>query len=936
MERFKELNNENNTCMLINPEHNYLYNSFNKLLPQNPIEIRNQRAKMENNIQNSTDDTKINANTNLNSSYQKTTSMFNESNYDSNSQTDRSSNNIKEIKVNIGNKEKKSLLYDDNSNNYLLNSQILYENNLDKILLIQIWWKNIYKIILIQKYVRGYLFRINMVNIIYFIRCCFKLFFKIMMNKIKRYVKGSDINYSKIDVFNSTEMKDNKKIKKKESNQKFSKDKKLKNHPSFNRTNNFTTNKKIDEIQKSKNKKCKNIVVEKFRTNNPINNPINVNVNKSNNKLIPIKPNNNKYLIKNKNNKINKNKKEQEKEKKEIISNILNKDKIIANNIFNIYNNVKKFYEKENNNNSSNYYDLNNSSGSNFFAKNPTKKNVNKKSNNKMKLNKKGSMKNINKNNIINKNNNRNLNININSESKTDRSSSCSPKDKEISSILYLLKLKKAFLFWSSYTSKKKIIQKLKIIKKFETPYNNQKTLSIYSQNKNGQGKTSSIKTKTINLSNSLINIKNNKISPQKITIKNNSSRPNIVNNNYTKKHSNSVENNNSTINTKPPKPELNSSFNYEKQKSLEKNNNKNSFKNMSLNNKVIVVSQYDRKKDTMNNNNNINSNNNANEEKKIYYFYAIINLIDKHSKRKRIKKSFNIWKSLIRYNRTFINSFGIEEKIISFKSLKQPFKNNNKTKETKFNKSKLLFQRNNPGLSNCQTEAGCDDQFSNEQENQKSIKKDLYAQNPLEKSVHQNFFKSNNNKSKIVYQKKLLIQKKFRNQSMNTIHYEGEEDTNNNTIIENNKEMNYFSKSPENTFYNMNSHINYNNLNNSDFFNRSNNFDKNIGNIGRINKLNVKGIEETEVFFNPQVHTVKNSFIVRNKKINEDNGFNSNTINVNIIENYRKIDLKKDNINNMFNNNDKKEITIKKIKIKEGNKKIKKNSHSKEIKNDN
>ena len=416
-----------------------------------------------------------------------------------------------------------------------------------------------------------------------------------------------------------------------------------------------------------------------------------------------------------------------------------------------------------------------------------------------------------------------------------------------------------------------------------------------------------------------------------------NSSRENIVNNNYTKKHSNSVENNNSTINTKPPKPELNSSFNYEKQRSLEKNNNKKSFKNISLNNKVIVVSQYDRKKDTMNNNNIINSNNNVNEEKKIYYFNAIINLIDKHSKRKRIKKYFNVWKSLIRYNRTFINSFGIEEKIISFKSLKQPFKNNNNTKETKFNKSKLLYQRNNPGLSNCQTEAGCDDQFNNEQENQKCIKKDLYTQNPLEKSVHQNLFKSNNNKSKIVYQKKLLIQKKMRNQSMNTNHYEGEEDTkNNNTIIENNKEMNYFSKSPENTFYNMNSHINYNNLNNSDFFNRTNNFDKNIGNIGRIKKLNAKGIEETEIFFNPQVHTSKNSFIVRNQKINEENDFNSNTINVNVIENYRKIDLEKDNINTMYNNYDKNEITIKKIKIKDGNKKIKKNSHSKEIKNDN
>ena len=537
-------------------------------------------------------------------------------------------------------------------------------------------------------------------------------------------------------------------------------------------------------------------------------------------------------------------------------------------------------------------------------------------------------MKNINKNIIINKSNN------INNDSKTDRSSSGTPKGKEINSIIFLLKLKKAFLFWGSYTTKKKIIQRLKNIKNFKTPYNTQKTLSIYSLNKSGQGKISSIKTKAINFSNSLINLKKNKNIPQKINMKNNSSRKNIINYNFTKKHSNSVENNNSTINAKPLKSILNSSFNYEKQISLEKHNKKNTFKNSSFNNNVVVVSQYDRKKDIIKkehmNNNNIIINNNINEEKKTYYFYAIINLIDKHNKRKKIKKCFNIWKSLIRYNRSFINSFVIEEKIISFKSLKQPFKNNNNnTKETKFNKSKLLYEQNNPGLSNCQTEVGCDVQINKEQLNQK------YTQNPLEKSVHSNLLK-NNNKSKIVYQKKLLIPKKMRNQSMNSIHLNDCEDDNNknNTINENNKEMNYYSKSPENTFYNMNSHITYNNLNNSDFFNRTNNFDKNIGNIGRIKKRNVTGIEETEVFFNPQVHTVKNSFIFRNKKINEENGFNSNTINVNVIENYRKNNLNQDNINNIFNDNDKNEITIKKIIIKEGNKKIHKNSYCKEIKN--
>ena len=286
METFKELNNENNSCMLINPDKNYLYKSFNILVPQNPVEIRNQRAKIGNKIQNSTDDTKFNANTNFNSSYQKTISICNESNCDSNSQTDRSSNNIKEIKVNLGIKEKKNIIYDDNnSNNKLVNITNLYDKNLDKILLLQKWWKHIYKIIVIQKYLRGFLFRRNMSNILYFIKCCYTLFFKLMINKIKRFVKENENN--KIDVFKSTEMKDIKKIKKNELSHKFLKDKKLNNYPSFNRTNFFTTNQKIDEIKKNKNKKFKN---EKFGTNNPINNPINVNINKSNDKLISIKP----------------------------------------------------------------------------------------------------------------------------------------------------------------------------------------------------------------------------------------------------------------------------------------------------------------------------------------------------------------------------------------------------------------------------------------------------------------------------------------------------------------------------------------------------------------------------------------------------------------------------------------------------------------------
>ena len=940
MESFTEFNNENNSCMLINPDNN----NFNILLPISPSEIRNQRAKVENKTNNSTDDTKIKANLNLNSSYQKTFSLFNESNCDSNSQTDRSSNNLKEIKVNKTTKKQKNQLHNENNNLSFNNKLNFKEDKLQKIILIQKWWKKVYKIIFIQKYLRGFFIRKNMTNIIYFIKYSFKLLFKLMMKNIKLYIKESNININKIKALNNTDKKENKdKIKKNELNNKYPNQKKnkLNYFPSFNKSNIIGINKKIDELKKTGNKNYKNDIIKKFGNNNPIN------VNKSNNHIVSFKPSN-KCLIKNKNNnnnnKINKNKKEQEKEKKEI-NNHANKDKLIANNIFNIYNNVKKYYEYENNNNS-NYTDINFSTTNNFFKKNKNvnNNNNNNNNNNKTKLKKRGSMKNINEKIIINKNNNINLNINI-SNPKTDRSYRCdnSPKEKEINSILYLLKLKKAFLFWNSYITKKKIFQKLKIIKSIKTPDNIKKTLSIYTLKNKEENKSGSIKTKKINLSNSLINIKKNKIIPQKLNInmKNNNSKQNIWINKYEKKinkHSNSVENNNSMINLKPPKSALNCSFNIEKDSSLDNKNN--AFLNNSFNNNVIVVSQYDRNNENKNKENiktnNIN-NNNINDDKKIYYFYAIINLIDKHNKRKRIKKIFNIWKSLIRYSHSFINTYGIEEKIISFKSLRSPIKNN--INENKSNK-------NNTVKFNCQTEAGVDEHFSQDKLNPIYIQKDLFTPNPLEKSIHPNLFKSNIKSSKIIYQKKLLVPKKMRNQSMNTIHTNEEDEYRNMTLADNNKEFNYFNQTIGNTYYNMNTYMNNNNsFNNSNYINSKNNFDKNIGNIqeGRINRLTVNGIEETEIVFTPnQSQTLKNSFIVGKNNSKDDDGFNPKKINVNVVENYRKIDLNKDNIiNNRTNrlkmNNEKSQITTKKINLLDKNKKNKNYSHSQEsIRNDN
>jgi hypothetical protein len=181
--------------------------------------------------------------------------------------------------------------------------------------------------------------------------------------------------------------------------------------------------------------------------------------------------------------------------------------------------------------------------------------------------------------------------------------------------------------------------------------------------------------------------LKRNKITPQKLRMKNTNIKPNLINSNYTKRinnHCQSVEsNNNSMINSKLPRASINNSFQCDIENNLPQNKN-NEYSDNLFNKSVIVVNQYDRntelKKD--NGKKNViqhNMNNNINETKKIYYFYAIMNLIDKQNKRKLVKKWFYLWKSLIRFSRSFINSRGIEEKIINFKNKRSPIKSTNK-----------------------------------------------------------------------------------------------------------------------------------------------------------------------------------------------------------------------------------------------------------------
>jgi len=583
------------------------------------------------------------------------------------------------------------------------------------------------------------------------------------------------------------------------------------------------------------------------------NNPINLS--KTKNNYTSINYNKDKFL-----NRIKKNNKEK---KEKEVKTITSKDKLIANNIFNIYNNVKKYYENENNNINMNNSDINYSTANNFFSKNKKNSVLNNNNKNKnakgKKMVTKGSMKNIKEKLIINKNNNINANINMNNNPKTDRSGRYdNNRTLNKHSILYLLKLKKAFIFWYDYLMKKKIIQKLKLIKNLQTP-------------------------KCVGLNRTMNAKKDNKF----------------------------------------------------------QTNKKNKFSSNLCNNSVIVVSQYDRNNETKKKEMSKYSdskNTDINENKKIYYFYAIINLIDKHNKRKKIKNYFNVWKKFIRYSRNFINNNKIEEKIISFKSLKSPLKNN--LNNNQFNQNNSLNKNNNFNNYNCQTETDDKACFNQIKEIPDFNRYDLLTPNPYEKSMHPNLYKTNFKSSKIVYQKKLLIPKKMRNESMKSLNInDEEEDRNMNmTLVDNNKEINLLNQSTGNAFYSTHTCMfNNNDLNNSVYIKRIN-FDNSVGkiNAGRINKSNI--IEEAEVCFTPstEVNTLKNSFVVEKKNIYDD-VIPPNKINVNVVENYNNVDLRKDNIeNNKYKINNENRITTKQIKIREKNRTFKNNSHSLEYRNDN
>ena len=929
---------------------------ISNLLPSKQIQNHNQSintslfTKEENKTHNSSNDNNINTNCNI--SYQKTLCLSNnESNYDLISQTDGSTinNNIREIKVNISGGQlkntQKNYFYQKYLNNQSLNSFLSDEVKIKKIIFIQQWWKTTYRIILIQTYIRGFLFRKNLSNLFYFTKCLIKLLFKLIMRKLRYYIKNKK-EYPKIDIGAFLSINNNQK-KNNNNNQNIVKNKticKIKNNNNkpnnsnlYSETNSFL-NKKVEDSKKITNKKIKLDYLKKPNNNNK-NNPNNnnkLNFQNSSTNFNTINSNNYKCFNKNRNRKYYKENKEKEKDKEKEINNISNRDKLIAyNNIFNIYNNVKKYYENDNN---INFGDGNYSTLNYFHPKSKkspagTRNNAyNSKLNSKKMVNR-GSMKNINEKIIINKNNNINVNININNNPKTERpniyhkSSDLRGRD----SIYYLLKLKKLFLFWNEYSFKKKIVQKFKILKNIKTPNNIRKSFSIYSI-KNTQEQKSGITSKRINLSNSLINIKTNKVTPKKLnSIDNYVPKQNCIYTNYSKKphgHSNSVENN-SMMYFKTQEGYNNSAFVINPESNMQTHNN--FYPHNLCNNSVIIVSQYDRNTEVINNNNNFI--NDMKDKEKIYYFFAVINIIDKHNRRRRIRKYFNIWKSSIRFGKTFINSKGIEEKIICFKSIKSPPKSN--LEEAKQQQQNKLTQNNSSGNFNFQTETNRGNPIRHYKANSIFSKHDLLTPNSEEKTLHPNFFKSNYKPQKIVYQKKFLAPKKMRNQSMHAININDLEDDRNITLINNNREFNDINHIGGNTFYNMNPYMIKTNANtniNTDYNNaelmRRCNIENSMGKLqeGRMNRI--KGIKETEIKFSPfQISLKKNINKDLQKDLNEND---NNKININIEENYSKRDYVKDRNDNNINSN-KSRITTKQIILGEKRKKYKNSSASQE-----
>jgi hypothetical protein len=462
------------------------------------------------------------------------------------------------------------------------------------------------------------------------------------------------------------------------------------------------------------------------------------------------------------------------------------------------------------------------------------------------------------------------------------------------------MKKKKIFIFWYNYSMKKKIIQQIKKNKRIKTPNNTKKFRCIFGANKKEE-KSPPITIRKENAYNSLIDFKlngnNNPKTNEKTKIKN---YPNQLNS-----YRGLTEKNNSMTSIKKQ--------NY----IIENNTNIKQYNKNNRNKKMQFFYCFHKSI-------------NMDDDKKIFYFNDVINLIDNHRKKRKIRKYFNIWKTLIKNNNARnIKINKIEEKIINFKSLKSPLKNN-----LNENKNALLYN-NSQGNINCQNESGDPPLLQHHKANSIVKQQNFLAQNQIEESINSNLL--NSNSPKIIYKKKFLKSKQVKNQSINSqkiVNMDLNIVDNNN---DNNKEYNLLYQNSENNLYNKTIYMkNKNNdLNSINLIRRSFNDKNDSDQVEKINRFDNIG---KCYMTNTKIQTAKKNIIVERKNLNNGERFiitNNNTPNV--IDTYMKNDLKEDDNKNIINKHNKNQysgITTKHINL---TRRINKNNaNNKEERNNN
>ena len=467
-----------------------------------------------------------------------------------------------------------------------------------------------------------------------------------------------------------------------------------------------------------KNKKAKNEIFQCFNKNKESLDNKMVNINEENSKY-----NENKIQISS-----NKKKVSKAKLANKTIYNLDNKEKLTAyNNIYNIYDNIKKIYEKTS-------YKTNCSTASNFYIKN-SKFNYEKNNNINKKINKK---KNEAKTNKIN-----NENVNILNNKKKENAKKCNQKKVGISST-NIIKLKKIFEFWNEFAIKKSIIKKLKNQRLMKSQKN---ILFLKNKLANKTKKILSATTKKLNSSNSIINQRLSHITPRQLNIKNNKREKNLVQNNYSSDKKNNQNNSrkkncdNCLINKIGIKNSIYSS-----------NSHQDLFKKYYvIFNKTIGYKKEVNKKAVSLSNNKEN----------LYFLDKIIKLFEKKNNERKIKYYLNKWKKINKIKRNGSLIKGIQEKIIKFKKVNSLNENN---KNNSSNYLSNILQNRNYIYQNNKTESN----FPNNHGRSNSIVflgENLSLQTlNNNNSFNGNIYKSNNKSKKIIYRKKFLLANQSRN----------------------------------------------------------------------------------------------------------------------------------------------------------------------------